>query len=171
MRGVTNPKIIDELEIIISTHTPHARRDRVPARRRSPCSQFQLTRLMRGVTVCVMPSFLFCLFQLTRLMRGVTSGCSRLCALRTFQLTRLMRGVTLALMISFTSKLISTHTPHARRDTCDLVLVDTADISTHTPHARRDSLRTRPLPRHSSFQLTRLMRGVTQTVLRTAPCH
>ena len=36
-----------------------------------------------------------------------------------------------------------------------------ADISTHTPHARRDSDGIKKLKETSEFQLTRLMRGVT----------
>ena len=68
-----------------------------------------------------------------------------------------------ALISSGLSPHISTHTPHARRDGFDSgahVLI--LHISTHTPHARRDlekDLIFHPL--RSSFQLTRLMRGVT----------
>ena len=36
----------------ISTHTPHARRDNKQRRRKCAKIQFQLTRLMRGVTKC-----------------------------------------------------------------------------------------------------------------------
>ena len=35
-------------------------------------------------------------------------------------------------------------------------------ISTHTPHARRDALTTASVASGTKFQLTRLMRGVTQ---------
>ena len=79
---------------------------------------------------------------------------------------------------------ISTHTPHARRDVLLLLLRLRSEISTHTPHARRDlkyhrsedihqliSTHTPHARRDGSieklqktlgeFQLTRLMRGVT----------
>ena len=50
MRGVT--KAIAEAckYAVISTHTPHARRDGVIWCTESPSYTFQLTRLMRGVT-------------------------------------------------------------------------------------------------------------------------
>ena len=56
-------------------------------------------------------------FQLTRLMRGVTptSFLSPRSAL-IFQLTRLMRGVTFIVCNGTEQIEISTHTPHARRD-------------------------------------------------------
>ena len=73
MRGVTSPTPALRAFLIISTHTPHARRDRV---RLCPVCQwrrFQLTRLMRGVTEeTIYPRYIAILFQLTRLMRGVT---------------------------------------------------------------------------------------------------
>ena len=72
MRGVTAKPIERTFCTVISTHTPHARRDIKNGE--IPCDYevFQLTRLMRGVThrrVCrIKPNE----FQLTRLMRGVT---------------------------------------------------------------------------------------------------
>ena len=50
-----------------------------------------------------------------------------------------MRGVTIIVRTIRLQHMISTHTPHARRDIlyyvqCKIVLF----ISTHTPHARRD---------------------------------
>ena len=73
MRGVTDLHKQLHLDDMISTHTPHARRDGLYANRGRAEVQFQLTRLMRGVT-----------------------GLRRIYAnTRTFQLTRLMRGVTL----------------------------------------------------------------------------
>ncbi len=86
-------------------------------------------------------------------------------------------------VLSFVSD-ISTHTPHARRD-CNLRLIPSSwiSISTHTPHARRDAptfwatILSGDFNSHASceawrpttsteftisqFQLTRLMRGVT----------
>ena len=79
--------------------------------------------------------------------------------------------------------IISTHTPHARRDDRLTGNKNAYSISTHTPHARRDGIENR-LPKnlhnfnsHAScearqklcdnmsaafqFQLTRLMRGAT----------
>ena len=101
-----------------------------------------------------------------------------------FQLTRLMRGVTDSANKTVATLMISTHTPHARRDRNDLTIRRTSFISTHTPHARRDQKSLHLLGRPSristhtpharrdksiryqeeikrKFQLTRLMRGVT----------
>ena len=49
-----------------------------------------------------------------------------------------MRGVTIYIYVYVKTVLISTHTPHARRDILDLNVPYLVDISTHTPHARRD---------------------------------
>ena len=97
-------------------------------------------------------------------MRGVTV-CRRVVGKAIeFQLTRLMRGVTRASSCFRLPFIISTHTPHARRDTTtqtvrqyraefqltrlmrgvtrDLIAtIDYVAISTHTPHARRDIIR------------------------------
>ena len=56
---------------------------------------------------------------------------------------------------------ISTHTPHARRDAVNQILGIIERISTHTPHARRDGLTAEWQTVSQAFQLTRLMRGVT----------
>ena len=85
------------------------------------------------------------------------------------------------------STVISTHTPHARRDLRVLLGSEDIDISTHTPHARRDlsttqfylrqlisthtphARRDREIHQRTGvpgiFQLTRLMRGVTESWL------
>ena len=72
MRGVT----LEDGDLVhidgISTHTPHARRDGFVSVFPLELIQFQLTRLMRGVTICFIPPVFNCGFQLTRLMRGVT---------------------------------------------------------------------------------------------------
>ena len=104
--------------------------------------EFQLTRLMRGVTVFLLLKRISKnAFQLTRLMRGVTRSSNCSSNSKSFQLTRLMRGVTSCNGIGYLPYTISTHTPHARRDS---VYADFAppslSISTHTPHARRDSV-------------------------------
>ena len=53
---------------------------------------------MRGVTEYTASMNAFCQFQLTRLMRGVTVAVDfLLCKPCEFQLTRLMRGVTPAM--------------------------------------------------------------------------
>ena len=58
--------------------------------------------------------------------------------------------------------LISTHTPHARRDhTKHDRSSRGSPISTHTPHARRDTAKNGSIDPNDIFQLTRLMRGVT----------
>ena len=94
MRGVTPNETAVFKRLVISTHTPHARRDAAQNRIIAQSFAFQLTRLMRGVTSDLKTSTRSPAFQLTRLMRGVTAvvvNCQRDCA---FQLTRLMRGVT-----------------------------------------------------------------------------
>ena len=50
-----------------------------------------------------------------------------------------MRGVTCNYIIAYWGQyVISTHTPHARRDIGRRSAAQYIEISTHTPHARRD---------------------------------
>ena len=71
-------------------------------------------------------------------MRGVTVVGNGWMFIVQFQLTRLMRGVTHVNQSLPKILIISTHTPHARRD-CNLrKRRSEIQISTHTPHARRD---------------------------------
>ena len=49
-----------------------------------------------------------------------------------------MRGVTIDNGQTAEEFIISTHTPHARRDRMLTDVSDLIAISTHTPHARRD---------------------------------
>ena len=51
-----------------------------------------------------------------------------------------MRGVTNDIDVDRENPDISTHTPHARRDSVGVVNTDNQWISTHTPHARRDNI-------------------------------
>ena len=51
MRGVTSFQAVQRDSDCISTHTPHARRDETLVACSLRFSTFQLTRLMRGVTV------------------------------------------------------------------------------------------------------------------------
>ena len=51
MRGVTYITVMEIVSIFISTHTPHARRDRTVKHPVEFFKIFQLTRLMRGVTL------------------------------------------------------------------------------------------------------------------------
>ena len=61
----------------------------------STATPFQLTRLMRGVTLPLYNDITkLPIFQLTRLMRGVTTRHKCIINIFQFQLTRLMRGVT-----------------------------------------------------------------------------
>ena len=125
MRGVTKSIRSSLLNHTISTHTPHARRDNIRIHAAVVPDKFQLTRLMRGVTK----------FK-------TTSACGS-----KFQLTRLMRGVTKGIALKENKNIISTHTPHARRDlVCQLAC-----------------------SAHGIFQLTRLMRGVTSESSGTSP--
>ena len=122
----------------ISTHTPHVRRDKLCSaygkiiwhfyshasceawqkicKRRIWCRKFLLTRLMWGVTI------------------GFNSPYRRVL----FLLTRLMWGVTLFYVQLSNFDIISTHTPHVRRDKGVYLLDVKIGISTHTPHVRRD---------------------------------
>ena len=61
-------------------------------------------------------------FQLTRPMRGVTFVAAKLHDYFTFQLTRPMRGVTRSGEEIAADVIISTHTPHAGRDTAKKVI-------------------------------------------------
>ena len=103
----------------ISTHTPHARRDSFS------CMSWRYERNFNSHASCEawLLHVKFVLrhpeFQLTRLMRGVTRKEKDLTKLRKFQLTRLMRGVTIVNKWVDEHPVISTHTPHARRDTMD----------------------------------------------------
>ena len=73
-------------------------------------------------------------------MRGVTLRTSIRASSFAFQLTRLMRGVTYFDSYVIREHVISTHTPHARRDLKSGEMPLGMDvISTHTPHARRDT--------------------------------
>ena len=75
-----------------------------------------------------------------------------------------MRGVTYSFQKSKKGEFISTHTPHARRDTVQAAPPKLFHvISTHTPHARRDMCQCDKNHEIELFQLTRLMRGVTNT--------
>ena len=143
MRGVTTGKVKDVWGYLISTHTPHARRDQPRQQKHSKTLKFQLTRLMRGVT---------------------QKGCT-ISAWLQFQLTRLMRGVTMQRQSSALGFLISTHTPHARRDQAEPRERQRRTISTHTPHARRDFKEEKQQIQRKKFQLTRLMRGVTNAII------
>ena len=71
---------------------------------------------MRGVTDKYNSVGFRCRFQLTRLMRGVTLDYCPNKDGAIFQLTRLMRGVTVYDKLIYYFYRISTHTPHARRD-------------------------------------------------------
>ena len=72
---------------------------------------------MRGVTDDIHADQLTLSFLLTRLMRGVTAIGQLDREAYVFLLTRLMRGVTVRLYYRRQENHISTHTPHARRDT------------------------------------------------------
>ena len=123
--------------------------------------KFQLTRLMRGVTrssqyygdstfhfnshasceawlysasVSTPASYFNSHASCEAWLRNVL----HLSVLVSFQLTRLMRGVTFGILIPTRYPIISTHTPHARRDYRSAFDRVENGISTHTPHARRD---------------------------------
>ena len=74
MRGVTANVPLISPKGDISTHTPHARRDRSFNSDFLMMNVFQLTRLLRGVTALLSNNSCCPEFQLTRLMRGVTAA-------------------------------------------------------------------------------------------------
>ena len=116
---------------------------------------------MRGVTQAFFDKKIPKLFQLTRLMRGVT-----ILILSIFLLIKISTHTPHARrdevhMTIKEMRTISTHTPHARRDSDTWTVWEKSKISTHTPHARRDPLMCGYITRSFKFQLTRLMRGVT----------
>ena len=77
-----------------------------------------------------------------------------------------MRGVTFPSLSLGGNTEISTHTPHARRDNPDAQWALKIIISTHTPHARRDIVIVVVISIKRTFQLTRLMRGVTCNICK-----
>ena len=82
-------------------------------------------------------------------MRGVTQFHAITIINKIFLLTRLMRGVT----------------------TFSLSNLGTSLISTHTPHARRDDYYRNKFAEDRKFLLTRLMRGVTELRDVGLPIH
>ena len=94
MRGVTRHLNFRNLFLTISTHTPHARRDKTEFFFAFAHSEFQLTCLMRGVTK-----------QVVLLLAYIIISTH----------TPHARRDSLTYCISHTA-VISTHTPHARRD-------------------------------------------------------
>ena len=124
-------------------------------------------------------------FLLTRLLRGATEHGGRNDEKLRFLLTRLLRGATLARSFRWRSRLISTHTPLARRDiaysvtsglnadfyshaSCEarpprrVAAIVHEKISTHTPLARRDFHFAGVVSGFCVFLLTRLLRGATK---------
>ena len=124
----------------ISTHTPHAGRDRV--------------RLTATPKHCYFNSHAPCGARLHLDGRFRRELCI------STHTPHAGRDAVYALWYSFSS--ISTHTPHAGRDASARVLSDyELSISTHTPHAGRDTRRHSTRRNTTSFQLTRPMRGAT----------
>ena len=167
----------------ISIHTPHAGRDRVAEREsnpniyfnphapcgarlatvltKSPRTEFQSTRPMRGATLHL-PQFSDTqIFQSTRPMRGATLEQLLPPSWQKFQSTRPMRGATRVIERGKFVGAISIHTPHAGRDG---VLGARADKSPDfNPHAPCGA---RPTQQYYGqyelgFQSTRPMRGAT----------
>ena len=99
-------------------------------------------------------------------MRGVTTEDQYGAEGQPFLLTRLMRGVTPCSSFSAALRLISTHTPHARRDTLRLWSFATLKIFLLTRLMRGVTLRDVAITSFVQFLLTRLMRGVTYYNLR-----
>ena len=104
----------------ISTHTPHAGRDR-------------LNRYIDEQTE---------IFLLTRPMRGATSSGGIIYDRNKFLLTRPMRGATDNVILLHRIPEISTHTPHAGRDRgCDVVCCFDLHFYSHAPCGARPGAR------------------------------
>ena len=58
-----------------------------------------------------------------------------------FLLTRPMRDVTTTGLNVSGLTTVSTHTPHAGRDSATVYVSNAYHVSTHTPHAGRDNIR------------------------------
>ena len=115
MRGATMKIVAPRAFWIISTHTPHAGRDRAVS-----CRSF------------------FVEFLLTRPMRGATKTTRRHQHDPQFLLTRPMRGATGRFVITGVRWAISTHTPHAGRDLWNRSSVaSAADFYSHAPCGAR----------------------------------
>ena len=73
-----------------------------------------------------------------------------------------MRGATGVTPQTIRDRIISTHTPHAGRDSGAYSYRMSQQISTHTPHAGRDPF-SHNVSISGKFQLTRPMRGATRS--------
>ena len=122
----------------ISTHTPHAGRDENCQIRRSGWCDFYShapcgARRNGGRNDCRNQNFYS---HAPCGARQIWSPWIR--RSRRFLLTRPMRGATKPHHVIVNTIRISTHTPHAGRDSGSLSISRKTDISTHTPHAGRD---------------------------------
>ena len=122
----------------ISTHTPHAGRDR------EDCPPAPVFRYFYSHAPCgARPRPRVPLSFLLNFYSHAPCGArpERLFlhpATSIFLLTRPMRGATESCQYVAKYVVISTHTPHAGRDALRLLLRHCLRISTHTPHAGRD---------------------------------
>ena len=123
----------------ISTHTPHARRDRDSFVCSLNCTEFQLTRLMRGVTSAI--SRLWANGRISTHTPHARRDHLAVSGMRWFKISTHTPHARRDLVIRtwiVQHNGISTHTPHARRDDIIVSGCTNMKISTHTPHARRD---------------------------------
>ena len=187
MRGATTKINPQEIKFNISTHTPHAGRDGTASfQHQTPChfnSHAPCGARLAGACVHIHMQYISTHTphagrdsRRPARFRGRSHFNSHApCGARRnlptdsnqvprFQLTRPMRGATSASAAKELEKIISTHTPHAGRDTITAIVsppclyfnshapcgarrwtstnAGRAEISTHTPHAGRDC----PLP-------------------------
>ena len=153
----------------VSTHAPLARCD---PRRWPECAKmnvFQLTHLLRGATRRLgylhpvgnsFNSRTSCEVRLRRQRRATTSVM--------FQLTHLLRGATYKSSDAYKRNPVSTHAPLARCDRVGGVVCFHGGVSTHAPLARCDAASTASPPVPTTFQLTHLLRGATDTLYNAA---
>ena len=142
MRGVTMKIITAYTRILISTHTPHARRDLVKSRfQLSTGAKFQLTRLMRGVTVKLAYDII---------------------AVRHFNSHASCEAWPLAQSCAFT---LCNFNSHASCEAWHKKSLFRQEDFYFNSHASCEAwhIETKTAATENKFQLTRLMRGVTFT--------
>ena len=160
MRGATTTHRSRRHRFSISTHTPHAGRDRSRSgllirnshfnshapcgARHDPFLVFEFYQNFNSHAPCgarlrrsrvATPTSTF---QLTRPMRGATLSSESERLKSRFQLTRPMRGATRMDAVPAQAAFISTHTPHAGRDATIKMAEDgVTDFNSHAPCGAR----------------------------------
>ena len=126
---------------LISTHTPHARRDILPRSFPGGTAHFYSHASCEAWRLLIPLQYLACNFYSHASCEAWQNSTEFLFTVDNFYSHASCEAWPHILLIMMLHLLISTHTPHARRDVADL----------------------KTLQHYDKFLLTRLMRGVTQT--------